>query len=244
MTEIDFNIFDVHGHFRNASLTEAVIATLEPAKVARLNAVKETAAALDKTDFDLREAIEARIKANNVLEQARKTLDNVRGVRTFRDEYLRSKLPPEEKMKPVPVPEAVQDALRACAAAEEVFENSRAAVRALEQERITALALVAKRVGEWQSEWPAVNFASLHGETIKIWQQRKADGTDRPPPTERQSPSVIDSHLAGGKGPAGVRSTRQAQRGAYPAEMRGRRVAPPVEAPWAIKPRARPPSER
>jgi hypothetical protein len=45
--------------------------------------------------------------------------------------------------------------------------------------------------------------------------------------TPRQQPSVLDAHLSFGVGgQPGIRSTRQGQRGAFPAHLRGRSLAP------------------
>lgn len=169
----------------------------------------------------------------------RKQVDILRPARTFMDIYNASLGRPTKGIELTPEQtaeaEAIQAALNQAEADLIVMQSKKlAAHRAIPEAR----AILANAWERYHSHFPVQSGVEAAKAIITRNAERKRNGTDRPAPRgQRQSPSLLDSHLAAGRMPSGTRSSRQSQRGAFPAEARGQIVTPPALPPWATKPK-------
>ena len=131
------------------------------------------------------------------------------------------------------------DKLAQVKAAQTDLDNAREAVQICQQAYTTARHavrpardLVANALKSYTARFPVLSGVEGVKAHINKLQEHKAEAKKNYEEVERTVASVLDAHLAAGRGSPGIRSTRQGQRnpvnpgqGTFPASMQGRVIA-------------------
>ena len=231
------NIIDGRGRLKMPSNDAewAVIEGLPPEKHRQFETLVETFKDFEDKEAALKERTRLVPIALSNLSEAEKhqarTVKQVSPLQAFRAQQAA-----EAKQRGVAPPkyaaaidteesEAAKEAAQAVTLAREALYTAQAEVASAR----AALKTARTRRGEALAAW--LGFLSplqnaRHYIKSQIEERKAAIGRPAKTPA-RQIPSVLDAHLSYGPGgnPA-IRSTRQGQRGAYPASARGRLVTP------------------
>jgi len=238
MTEITFDVFTNTGKFRR-DITEDEINVLDDKQRAALKAVEAAADELESVSTQLKTAEDERKALALAFDKAKLHLNNVQPRATALSEQRRMALPDRERerLARIPIAPEIKEAIFAAAAAEDVFEGSKVLCRNLQNQLLHVRSVVAAKIVSYQSLFIPISPAQLIRDHLAAEQKRRiANGGADTRPQEAPLASPLDAYMKNARGPLGIRNPRQANRGAFPASMRGMKIAVPAVKPWAVKP--------
>jgi hypothetical protein len=238
MTEITFDLFTNTGKFRR-DITEDEINVLDDKQRAALKAVEAAADELESVSTQLKTAEDERKALALAFDKAKMHLNNVQPRATALSEQRRAALPAKERerLARIPIAPEIKEAIFAAAAAEDVFEGSKVLCRNLQNQLLHARGVVAAKIVSYQGCFIPQSPSELIRDHINREHQRRiANGGVDTRPDEAPAPSPLDAYMKSSRSPLGIRNARQANRGAFPASMRGMKIAVPAVKPWQTKP--------
>jgi hypothetical protein len=239
MTAITFDLLTNDTGKLRREITPEDIEALEPNQLAALSAATDAADMLD----DLTAKLDAQVSLTKGMafdfDKKRLHLLHVQPpVTALSMQRLMAKSDQERmRLARIPVDPAITEAIEAAGQSEQRFEEAKQNLRQLQGDLLQARSVVAAKIHTFQNTFIPMTPSDLIRQHLKAEQQRKIDGVNARP-DEAPPATPLDAYLKSSRGPLGIRSARQSQRGAYPASMRGQRVAPPVAAltPWKTRP--------
>lgn len=221
-------LFDRKGRLRPlADFSKEELAAMSEERAAKFYAAYEAGSDCEQVERAAAAAGAAVSEIAKRVDDLRKRLNTLRPSMTHYDLWRESVGKPPLRSPETPEQAAATaETERDLAAAEAELVGARERMLVAQRAIPAARKIVADTWAAYHAKFPRKNVTEAAKEHIAGQVRAREEAKHRQEPPRRYA-SVLDMHLQSGRGAPGIRSVRQAQRGAYPASVRGRQVQGP-----------------